>query len=157
HARACAHLGAPRHDVGAARQRLHREASRRGSGARPAAAGARIGAARGHLRVGVACARGERPRKDDVDALAHAHAACVAGARLAPHEANFAWVWHPEDGIVEAILGPIALSALTTLLQSDLTRVKQCSGEHCGWLFFDTTKNKRRRWCEMEVCGNRAK
>jgi predicted RNA-binding Zn ribbon-like protein len=24
-------------------------------------------------------------------------------------------------------------------------------------LFFDTTKNKSRRWCEMEVCGNRAK
>jgi predicted RNA-binding Zn ribbon-like protein len=24
-------------------------------------------------------------------------------------------------------------------------------------LFFDATKNKRRRWCEMEVCGNRAK
>jgi predicted RNA-binding Zn ribbon-like protein len=107
--------------------------------------------------IGLACARGETPRKDDVDALAHAHAACVAKARLAPHEANFAWVWHPEDGVVEAILGPIALSALTTLSQSDLTRVKQCAGEHCGWLFFDTTKNKRRRWCEMEVCGNRAK
>jgi len=27
----------------------------------------------------------------------------------------------------------------------------------CGWLFFDATKNSRRRWCEMRVCGNRAK
>jgi predicted RNA-binding Zn ribbon-like protein len=78
-------------------------------------------------------------------------------ARLSSCEANFAWVWHPEDGVIEAILGPIALSALTTLSQTDLTRVKQCAGEHCGWLFFDTTKNKGRRWCEMEVCGNRAK
>ena len=26
-----------------------------------------------------------------------------------------------------------------------------------GWLLFDTTWNKSRRWCEMEVCGNRAK
>ena len=107
--------------------------------------------------IGIACARRERPRKADVDALAHAHAACVATARLAPHEGNFAWVWHPENGVIEAILGPIALSALTTLSQADLSRVKQCAGEHCGWLFFDTTKNKRRRWCEMEVCGNRAK
>jgi predicted RNA-binding Zn ribbon-like protein len=107
--------------------------------------------------IGAACARGAAPAKDDVDALAHAHAACVAKARLAPYRTNFAWVWHPEDGVVEAILGPIALSALTTLSQADLTRVKQCAGEHCGWLFFDTTKNKRRRWCEMEVCGNRAK
>jgi predicted RNA-binding Zn ribbon-like protein len=107
--------------------------------------------------IGIACARGQRPRSEDVDALAHAHAACIAKARLLPYEANFAWVWRPEDGVIEAILGPIALSALTTLSQADLTRVKQCGGAHCGWLFFDTTKNKRRRWCEMEVCGNRAK
>ena len=47
---------------------------------------------------------------------------------------------------------------MTTLLQqADLARVKQCAGEKCGWLFFDATKNKSRRWCEMEVCGNRAK
>ena len=55
------------------------------------------------------------------------------------------------------MLGPIALSALATLSQADLTRIKQCQGEKCGWLFFDTTKNKSRRWCEMEICGNRAK
>ncbi len=55
------------------------------------------------------------------------------------------------------MLGPISLSAMTTLLQADLTRIKQCQGEKCGWLFLDTTKNKSRRWCEMEVCGNRAK
>jgi predicted RNA-binding Zn ribbon-like protein len=55
------------------------------------------------------------------------------------------------------VLGPIALSALATLGQADLTRVKRCEGEKCGWLFFDTTKNKSRRWCEMEICGNRAK
>jgi predicted RNA-binding Zn ribbon-like protein len=30
-------------------------------------------------------------------------------------------------------------------------------GDHCGWLFFDAPKSKRRRWCAMEVCGNRAK
>ena len=107
--------------------------------------------------IGIACARGRRPRSELVDALAHVHAAAILKARLSPCEANFAWVWHPEDGVIEAILGPIALSALTMLSQADLTRVKQCGGEHCGWLFFDTTKNKRRRWCEMEVCGNRAK
>ena len=107
--------------------------------------------------IGTACARGRRPRSKHVDALARVYAACIHTARLSPCEANFAWVWQPEDGVVEAILGPIALSALTTLSQTDLTRVKQCAGDHCGWLFFDTTKNKRRRWCEMEVCGNRAK
>jgi predicted RNA-binding Zn ribbon-like protein len=46
---------------------------------------------------------------------------------------------------------------MTTLLQADLSRIKMCQGEKCGWLFFDATKNKSRRWCEMEICGNRAK
>jgi predicted RNA-binding Zn ribbon-like protein len=73
------------------------------------------------------------------------------------HEGGFVWAWSADEGPIEAILGPIALSALTLLTQSDLSRIKQCQGDHCGWLFFDTTKNRSRRWCEMEVCGNRAK
>jgi len=92
-----------------------------------------------------------------VEQLKHIHAECVARAKLVPHGASFVWGWDPADGVVEAVLGPVTLSALTLLTQSDLSRVKQCQGDRCGWLFFDTTKNKSRRWCEMEVCGNRAK
>ena len=92
-----------------------------------------------------------------VDNLTRMYARCLAQAKLAPFQGNFIWSWRTRNAPVEAVLGPISLSALTTLLQADLTRVKQCQGEECGWLFFDTTKNKSRRWCEMEVCGNRAK
>jgi predicted RNA-binding Zn ribbon-like protein len=42
-------------------------------------------------------------------------------------------------------------------MERDLSRTKRCEGKECGWLFFDATKNKSRRWCEMRVCGNRAK
>jgi predicted RNA-binding Zn ribbon-like protein len=108
-------------------------------------------------RIGAAIAHGEPPAPSDTDALARIHAACVARAKLTPFRDNFVWSWRPADGFAEAILGPIALSALTMLAQSDVSRIKQCGGDHCGWLFFDTTKNKQRRWCEMEVCGNRAK
>jgi len=97
------------------------------------------------------------PPKPEVDRLSAIYADCIKRAHLAPDESRFAWSWTPAESPVEAVLGPIALSALTTLAQADLTRVKQCQGEKCGWVFFDTTKNKSRRWCEMEVCGNRAK
>lgn len=107
--------------------------------------------------IGSAIAHGGLPTAADTDALARIHAACVAHARLTPFHGNFVWSWRPVDGLVEAILGPITLSALTLLVQSDVSRIKQCVGDHCGWLFFDTTKNRQRRWCEMEVCGNRAK
>ncbi|MCL4825828.1 MAG: CGNR zinc finger domain-containing protein [Caldilinea sp.] len=29
--------------------------------------------------------------------------------------------------------------------------------QFCGWLFFDASRNRSRRWCSMEDCGNRAK
>jgi predicted RNA-binding Zn ribbon-like protein len=107
--------------------------------------------------IGRAIATGAQPRGKDMDRLVQIHADCLARARLVPAATAFAWVWNPAEAPVEAILGPVALSAMTLLAGSDLSRIKQCPGDHCGWLFFDTTKNKRRRWCEMEVCGNRAK
>lgn len=36
-------------------------------------------------------------------------------------------------------------------------RLKCCPGGDCGWLFVDETGNGRRRWCSMELCGNRTK
>jgi predicted RNA-binding Zn ribbon-like protein len=107
--------------------------------------------------IGNAVAAGHPADGGAIDQLRRIYAECVGHAKLVPHGATFVWVWEPGDGPVEAVLGPIALSALTLLTQADLSRIKQCRGDHCGWLFFDTTKNKSRRWCEMEVCGNRAK
>jgi len=109
------------------------------------------------FEIGNAIVHGKQPVAAQTDALARIHATCVARARLVPFQSNFVWQWRPKGGIAEAILGPVTLSALTLLAQADVSRIKQCGGEHCGWLFLDTTKNKRRRWCEMEVCGNRAK
>jgi predicted RNA-binding Zn ribbon-like protein len=108
-------------------------------------------------RLGAALAAGAPAPPRDVDALAKVHAHCLSCAHLTKIDGVYAWRWQAAARPVEAILGPIALSALGLLSQADLSRVKQCPGEACGWLFFDTTKNKNRRWCEMEVCGNRAK
>jgi predicted RNA-binding Zn ribbon-like protein len=107
--------------------------------------------------IGVEVAAGRSAPPAEVESLAKEHAACVARAQFTPDGGRYVWSWAPRQAAVEAVLGPIALSALATLSQAELTRVKRCQGEKCGWLFFDTTKNKSRRWCEMEICGNRAK
>jgi predicted RNA-binding Zn ribbon-like protein len=107
--------------------------------------------------VGVEIAATSKARAKHMDDLVRIHAECLSRARLIPTASTFAWVWDPIRSPVEAILGPVVLSALSLLTGSDLSRIKRCPGDHCGWLFFDATKNKRRRWCEMEVCGNRAK
>jgi predicted RNA-binding Zn ribbon-like protein len=89
--------------------------------------------------------------------LSAAHAANLGHAEIKMRFGSYIWVWDPRRDIAAAILGPITLSALTLLMEKDLLRTKRCAGQECGWLFFDTTKNNRRRWCEMRVCGNRAK
>jgi predicted RNA-binding Zn ribbon-like protein len=107
--------------------------------------------------IGVALAAGKPPRSEDVDRLTRFHAECVRVGHLRRIKGLYGWTWNIVEYPVEAILGPIVLSALSIVCQTDLSRIKQCPGGDCGWLFFDTTKNKNRRWCEMEVCGNRAK
>ncbi|NLR95592.1 hypothetical protein HGP17_01925 [Rhizobium sp. P38BS-XIX] len=46
-------------------------------------------------------------------------------------------------------------STLRLIAMPDPERMKICG--NCGWLFIDRSKNKSRAWCDMAVCGNRAK
>ncbi|MCW9705643.1 CGNR zinc finger domain-containing protein [Fodinibius salsisoli] len=50
---------------------------------------------------------------------------------------------------------PILKSAYDLLVSDDLDRVKECGA--CGWLFYDQSKNKSRKWCSMENCGSNVK
>ena len=36
-------------------------------------------------------------------------------------------------------------------------RLKLCAAESCEWAYYDTSKNRSRRWCSMDICGNREK
>jgi predicted RNA-binding Zn ribbon-like protein len=48
----------------------------------------------------------------------------------------------------------IALDALDLLGDPSISRLRRCANiTSCGWLFLDTSKNRRRRWCAMETCG----
>jgi len=104
-----------------------------------------------------ALARGRQPEPAALDRLLAVQARCLPAARLEQGAQGYRLAWDGGRELLPALLGPIAHSAVKLLLESDLRRIKRCGGEDCGWLFFDQTKNRRRRWCEMSVCGNRAK
>ncbi|WP_166354916.1 CGNR zinc finger domain-containing protein [Phytoactinopolyspora limicola] len=36
-------------------------------------------------------------------------------------------------------------------------RLKLCSAADCEVVYYDTSKNRSRRWCSMRICGNRSK
>jgi predicted RNA-binding Zn ribbon-like protein len=36
-------------------------------------------------------------------------------------------------------------------------RLKACPHAHCGWAFYDGSRNRSGQWCSMRICGNRTK
>lgn len=36
-------------------------------------------------------------------------------------------------------------------------RLKACAADNCRWVFYDRSRNRSSAWCNMAVCGNRAK
>jgi predicted RNA-binding Zn ribbon-like protein len=78
---------------------------------------------------------------------AMSHAEVRADHRLA---------WADEEA-PDRMLWEVSWAAARLLTGSRRDRVRECAGEGCGWLFLDTSKAGRRRWCRMAVCGNREK
>jgi predicted RNA-binding Zn ribbon-like protein len=70
---------------------------------------------------------------------------------------HFQWTWNNPDGALDSILWRVSQSAADLLTSPDVTRVRQCVGPDCGWLFLDSSRNHSRHWCDMKDCGNRAK
>jgi predicted RNA-binding Zn ribbon-like protein len=56
----------------------------------------------------------------------------------------------PED-----LFAPLAHSAATLFAEVDRSRVRKCG--QCVLHFYDTSKKGTRRWCSMQLCGNRLK
>jgi len=64
------------------------------------------------------------------------------------------------DPSVKGVAGGLAriLSAVfVAMLTGGWTRLKSCANNGCHWAFYDASKNRSGRWCEMADCGNEAK
>ncbi|HVT40358.1 MAG TPA: CGNR zinc finger domain-containing protein [Gemmatimonadaceae bacterium] len=59
--------------------------------------------------------------------------------------------------VFAGLLVPVIESAADALVSAELARVRRCADPRCGRVFFDSSRNGKRRWCEMATCGNRAK
>ncbi len=61
------------------------------------------------------------------------------------------------DGAAEHFEARLLLAIQRIQDGGDWLRLKACPAEDCQWAFFDSSRNRSRTWCKMEVCGNRAK
>jgi predicted RNA-binding Zn ribbon-like protein len=60
------------------------------------------------------------------------------------------------DG-VDGALAQILARVLEAHAAGTWRRMKSCPGAHCGWLFYDASRNASSTWCSMSICGNRSK
>ncbi len=62
-------------------------------------------------------------------------------------------VGDPIDGALARLVEPIVREIATGRPE----RLRACADQACRWVFYDDSRTGRRRWCDMAVCGNRAK
>ena len=63
---------------------------------------------------------------------------------------------HVGDPVDDA-LARLADPLVEELTGGDPERIRVCDNDRCRWVFYDTSRTSRRRWCDMATCGNRAK
>ncbi len=108
-------------------------------------------ALRALARAGASEPRPLRLARERLDAVA-------AGARIevrfGPSGARFiAAPGTSVDGAIGALLAIVAQA----IADGSWSRLKICPGDHCGWAFYDHSRNRSGRWCSMSVCGGRDK
>jgi predicted RNA-binding Zn ribbon-like protein len=109
-------------------------------------------------RIVTALLAERHPAADDLrlfnDFLAEAQAAVVL--RAAPGGLVFDLPVSVERPM--SLLGPVVTAAARLLTSPEtVARIRRCDMETCRQFFVDRSKNHSRRWCDMKLCGNRAK
>ncbi|RWN66966.1 MAG: hypothetical protein EOR99_13320 [Mesorhizobium sp.] len=105
-------------------------------------------------RVFGAIAAGRPPAMEALSFLFSGAASGLAAGSILPTDAR------PELTLVEW-RNPAAVTAFLAVLSVEafftLSRERLRSCPRCGWLFLDTSRGGKRRWCSMRTCGNREK
>jgi predicted RNA-binding Zn ribbon-like protein len=69
--------------------------------------------------------------------------------------------WADGRMALKAVRGDVAhrvvaavLTAVINVPETEWTRLKVCDRDGCRWAFYDRSRNRSGRWCEMSTCGN---
>jgi len=102
-------------------------------------------------------AHGRQIKIADLKGFNKALAGMLSHSRLAPSEGGLRWDWGSRSDKLDSVIWPVVKSAVDLMTSEAIKRVGECADERCGWLFWDSSRNRSRRWCDMSDCGNRAK
>jgi predicted RNA-binding Zn ribbon-like protein len=108
-------------------------------------------------RICKAAITGGTPRSIDLEIVNDELLQARSHERLIGGVDGLSWEWVGSKTAIDRMLWSISQSAAEFLTTGDLSRLRECPGEECGWLFEDTSRNRSRQWCHMQDCGNLAK
>jgi predicted RNA-binding Zn ribbon-like protein len=126
-------------------------------------------------------ARGRRPNREDLEQIrtlrsklravfeagGHEPAAAIlnglmaeAGARpeLTNHDGT---EWHLHytpltTPVASRVAAETAMALSVVIAEGGFERLRTCDGDRCGDVFVDGSRNRSRRFCSPDVCGNRS-
>lgn len=108
-------------------------------------------------RICRAIMTGRQPPRADLNTVNDELLEARTHERLTHSAEGFTSEWVGSEAALDRMLWSIIHSAAELLTTGDLSRLRECGGEECGWVFEDTSRNRSRQWCDMQDCGNLAK
>ena len=78
-------------------------------------------------------------------------------ARLVPRFAAAGARIDTDGDDVDAAIGLVLAVVAEARADGTWERLKACPHAHCGWAFYDASRNRSSQWCSMRICGNRTK
>lgn len=108
---------------------------------------------RGHLRQVLQRHHGD---PIDIDARALTRLAQPLETRVVFDASGGTSLQHHGEGAA-AFLAEIVATVAQADADGEWQRMKLCPADDCAVAYYDTSKNRSKRWCAMQVCGNRHK
>jgi predicted RNA-binding Zn ribbon-like protein len=103
----------------------------------------------------VAC--GNAPPKNALASLREHWLAGAAAHELRVTDGSVIASIRADAADLDLIAALVAYRMVEHVMSQPTERLRVCGGENCSWVFIDSSKAGRRRWCDMAVCGNVAK
>jgi predicted RNA-binding Zn ribbon-like protein len=108
-------------------------------------------------RVFVASTKGVRAEAHDLAVVDRARVLATRRARLVARGSSYRVHVTVESSGLDTIADRLVMQATELLSTLPSPRLRVCEGRHCGWLFADSSRAGRRRWCDMATCGTAQK
>jgi predicted RNA-binding Zn ribbon-like protein len=105
----------------------------------------------------LSAARGRIPGESQLRALNRFIAEARTVDEVVWHKGRFLRSFRHVTERPDGPLRQVVDAAVVLITSPDISHVRECGEKTCRWFFLDQSRNHSRRWCDMQLCGNRSK